>query len=131
MPSKSLTIAAVFMIMLSGCGSDASRPFNHSIGLISVEGTDYSSALIIQHESDGIHVVGGFISDAPLGKITVGPDNSQNTPLQLIPSEGVIIHNGTRHVIADDGRLIWIIGGKRHEQKLSGFPIEADLKKPI
>ncbi len=124
----------LFVIMLVtlavGCGRETLRPFNHAIGTLNVEGTDYYSALIIQHKPDGIHAVGGFVSDAPLGKITIGPDNSQKADLQIIPSQGIVVHNGKKHTIQNDGHLIWIIGGKSYEQTLAGFPLETDLKKP-
>jgi hypothetical protein len=118
------------VLIAVGCGRETSRPFNHAHGTLTVEGADYHSALIIQHEPDGIHAVGGFVSDAPLGKITIGPDNSQEAPLQIIPSQGIVVHNGKKHAINNDGRLIWIIEGKTIVQKLVGFPLEKDLKNP-
>ena len=126
---KKLSLA-LLAVIATACSRESSRPFNHGIGTITVEGVDYHSALIIQHEPDGIHAVGGLISDAPLPKITVGPDNSQKAPLQIIPSEGIIVHNGKKIIIEQDGQLIWIIGGKMYEQTLEGFPLEADLKQP-
>ena len=124
-------LSVFFLVVLAmGCGRETSRPFNHAIGTLTVEGTDYNSALIIQHNPDGIHAVGGFVSDVPLDKITIGPDNSQKAPLQIIPSQSIIVHNGKEHTIGNDGHLIWIIGGKTIDQKLIGFPLENDLKKP-
>ena len=120
----------ILTAIVAGCGGETSRPFNHAIGTLTVEGSDYHSALIIQQKAGGIHAVGGFVSDAPLGKITIGPDNTQKANLQIIPSQGIVVHNGKKHTIGNDGHLIWIIGGKSIEQKLIGFPLEEDLKKP-
>ncbi len=125
------TLAVIILATIAaGCGSETSRPFNHATGTLTVEGTEFHSALIIQHESDGIHVVGGIVSDTPFGKITIGADNSQKAPCQIIPSEGIIVYNGKKQTIVNDGHLIWIIGGKIYEQALTGFPLEKDLKIP-
>ena len=126
---KRFSVFFLFVLM-AGCGRETSRPFNHAHGTLTVEGTEFHSALIIQHKHDGIHAVGGFVSDAPLAKITIGPDNSQEAPLHIIPSQGIIVHNGKKHTIANDGCLVWIVGGKTIVQKLVGFPLEKDLKKP-
>lgn len=121
---------AILAVLIAGCGSDVSRPFNHSYGTLTVEGNDYHSALVIQHKADGIHVVCGFVSDAPITQITIGPDNSQNAPLQIIPSQGIIVRNGKKRVIADDGHVVWIVEGKTYEQDLVGFPLKKELKIP-
>ena len=42
----------------------------------------------------------------------------------------MLVHNDKRYEIADDGRLIWIIGGKTYEQELEGFPLYENLKRP-
>ena len=120
----------ILPVIVAGCGGETSRPFNHAFGALTVEGTEYYSALIIQYKDDGIHVVGGFISDGPLGDVTIGPDNSQKADLQIIPSEGIVVYSGKKHTIENDGHLVWIIGGKSYEQTLAGFPLEKDLKKP-
>lgn len=128
---KMKVFALILLTVLAfGCSRETSLPYNHAFGTLTVEGTDYYSALIIQFESDGIHVVGGFVSDGPFGALIIGPDNSQKAALQIIPSQGVIAHNGKRHTIANNGRLIWFIEGKTYEQTLVGFPLEKDLKIP-
>ena len=131
MQMKVIAPAVVLATALTfGCSRETSFPYSHAVGTLKVEGTDYDSALIIQFESDGIHVVGGFVSDAPLGPITIGPNNSQKAALQIIPSQGVIVHDGKRQTIANDGRLIWFVGGRIYEQTLVGFPLEETLKRP-
>ena len=69
------TLPLILVTVLAfGCSRETTYPYNHAFGALTIEGTEYYSALLIQHNSDGIHVVGGFVSDAPLGTITIGPN---------------------------------------------------------
>lgn len=123
-------LVIVVTVLAFGCSRGTSYPYNYAYGALKVDGTEYYSVLIIQFKSDGIHVVGGFISDAALPAVTIGPGNSQETPLQIIPSQGVIVHNGERQTITNNGRLIWFVGGQTYEQTLAGFPLEEDIDTP-
>ncbi len=129
---KSLAVVIAVLLVASSCSREDIYPYNHATGTIKVDGTDYQSALIIHFQSDGIHVVGGFISDANLPAITIGgPDNSQNAPLQIMPSRSLIVHKGERHKIQEDGYIIWFLNGKTYQQTLNGFPLEKDIHAPI
>jgi hypothetical protein len=104
--------------------------YNHTIGTVEVDGMVYNSALIVEHRDDGVHVVGGFVSDSPLGTVTVGEDHPDGAELKIVPSEGVVFHRGKRLVVNGNGRLVWLLKGKVYEQELKGFPLETELKVP-
>ncbi len=124
-------IFLTFLVLLvMGCNREISRPFNHAIGTLNIEGQDFYTALIVKHMPDGVHAIGGFVSDAPLENITIGIVNSQKANLQIIPTQGIIVYNGKKSTIDQDGRLIWIIDSKSYEQSLDGFPLETKLTKP-
>jgi hypothetical protein len=118
------------LLVLTGCSQEQTYPYNHAIGLIEVKGTDYQSVLIIHYRSGAIHVVGGFISDTKLPTITVGQDNFQNAPLQIVASQSLIVHNGQKHKIHENGYLIWFLTGQTYHQTLNGFPLEKDIQMP-
>jgi hypothetical protein len=42
----------------------------------------------------------------------------------------MIVRNGKKRVIADDGHVVWIVEGKTYGQDLVGFPLEKELKIP-
>lgn len=127
---KQVSIALAAAVVLAGCTEKPSRPFGLAVGDIKVEGTGYYSVFIFEAQQDGTHMVGGFVSDETLGDVAVGPDNPENSPLQIIPDEGVIIHHGQKTDIENNGYLVWIVAGKIVEQNLEGFPLEEELKKP-
>ena len=128
MEMKTLALGLV-AVLACGC-HEKICPYKDMTGLLAVEGTDYVCLLILQHKSDGSHVVGGFLSDARLPPCTFGHDNPEGTPLQMIPSESVIVYNGKRRKIGNNGLLVWFAGGKTYEQELVGFPLRTDLKTP-
>jgi len=106
------------------------RPFTHSVGKINIDGNDYNSALIINNSVEGVCVVGGFISDVPLGGVTIGPDNTQETSLQIVPSKGELFYKGEAFVVKDGAVLFWFIQGNVIRQELEGFPLEEEIVLP-
>ena len=124
-------LLAVFWTALAGCKRDRIKPFNWATGQIVVNGERYNSALIVQISSGSIRVVGGVVSDAPLGRMVIGKsDDSGKFPIQLMPSRGAFIKDGVTYSVDNDGILIWVIDGVSYRQDLVGFPPEAEIQLP-